>query len=120
MTVLENSSFFEGERPIQTQVREFFAEERQNYIVEWGVRVVDSALILHFYPPKDVGGWELSYDMPKRLEHAIREHTNVDQVTCGFVDEYASFFVIAGGYGAGPDQRPFMKTFLDALDSYAS
>lgn len=113
------------ERPIRTQVKEFFASDRGEYLAEWGVRVTDRALIFHFYPPRgpeDEDGelvaleWNPSFDMPTRLQVALDAVFDTDRITCGFVDEERSFYVIAGGYGRGFDPRPLAERFLDRID----
>ena len=109
------------ERPIQTQVKEFFASDRGNYLAEWGVRITDRALIFHFYPPKGEDGeelgWSGGFDMPNRLKAAMDAVFDVARLSTGFVDEAASFYVIAGGYGRGFDPRPLAERFLDQIDA---
>lgn len=116
------SGVLSSERPIQTQVKEFFASDRGAYLAEWGVRVTDYALIFHFYPPKDAEeepntmGWDPGFEMPARLEKAIGQVFDTDRITCGFVQEQQSFYVIAGGYGRGLDPRLLAERFLDMID----
>lgn len=116
------NTLLQGERPIQTQVKEFFASDRGDYLAEWGVRVTDRALIYHFYPPKgtenqpNTMGWDPSYDMPGRLQEAIKAVFDTSRITCGFAEEQKSFYVIAGGYGRGLDPRPLAERFLDEID----
>jgi hypothetical protein len=114
-------SFHTPER-IQRTVPNLQAESRKRYIVEWGGRVTDGALILHFFPPLtpegDIGVWPDDSDMDKRLEKAIPAIFDTNRVTAGFEPEWDSFYIIAGGYAASLGVRLLVKRFLDAVDSY--
>lgn len=99
------------------------ALDTPNFLVEYGVRVDDQAMVFHFFSAKDRQTWDPSYGMEKRLEAAIAKNFDTQKVTCGFALEMDSFYVIVGGLGAGPDPFPLAERFLrdvEALPGAAS
>lgn len=106
---------------LQEDVPDRQAISREKYVADWGVRVSDNALVLHFFPPLTAEGkisedWDYTYEMDKRLERAIPSVFDVSRVTAGFEKEYNSFFIIVGGGGSVLDVRLFVQRFLDAVD----
>lgn len=115
-----NADLIESPRAIKTQVREFFAADRGKYIVEWGARITDGALVFHFFPSPVSDPWDPEYLMPERLKFGIEASFDTSRVTCGYVEEMNSFYVICGEYGMGIDQRPLAKRFLAAIEAYGT
>lgn len=89
------------------------AETRNDYVAEWGVRLDDHALVIHFYQIPDQ---DWSPDMDKRLDRALPKVFDIKRITAGFEKDKNSFYVIAGRYGDVPDTRLLVKRFLDAVD----
>jgi hypothetical protein len=112
-----SQNVLQKERSIARQVPDFQAEDRPKYLVEYGVRITDQALVFHFYPKGE--DWDPDWKMDKRLEHAIPEVFQIERIGTDYVMEYSSFCVIAGGYGSVPDPRLLAKRFLDAVDAAA-
>lgn len=92
------------------------AKDTKNYLVEYGVRIDDGAMVFHFFVPKDRNDWDPAYAMDKRLERAIPACFSVERVSADFAREMNSFNVIVGGLGASPDPWPLVEKFFQALD----
>jgi hypothetical protein len=111
---------FHTPEKVQHLVPNLQAESRERYVVEWGGRVTDGALVFHFFPPLNqqgaLGKWGNS-DMDKRLEKSIPEVFDTNRITAGFESDWDSFFIIAGGYASVLSPRMLVKKFLDAIDA---
>lgn len=88
------------------------AMEADGFLVEYGIRLDDQAMVFHFFSPKDAATWDPKYMMDARLKRAIDANFDTKRVTCGFAIEMDSFYVIVGGLGAGPDPWPLTERFL--------
>jgi hypothetical protein len=112
---------FHTPEKIQHVIPNLKAEARENYVVEWGARVTDGALVFHFFPPLLVNGqlgkWPHDSIMDKRLEHAIPAVFDTGRVTAGYEKDWESFYIIAGGYASSLDARLLAKRLFDAADS---
>lgn len=93
------------------------ARDTKDYLVEYGVRVDDKAMVFHFFSPKDADTWSPTAKMDERLKAAIDATFQVKNVTAGFTPELDSFYVIVGGLGASPDPWPLVDRFFRALDA---
>jgi hypothetical protein len=112
---------FHTPEKIQHVIPNLKAEARGDYVVEWGARVTDGALVFHFFPPLltngQIGKWPADSTMDKKLERAIPEVFDVGRITAGYEKDWDSFYVIAGGYASSLDARLLAKRFFDAVDS---
>jgi len=110
------------ETPIREDVPNREAGAYEKFVVDWGVRLTDRALVMHFYPPLNSEGkisddWDASYEMDKRLDRAMPQVFDVSRITAGFEREFNSFFVIVGGGGQVLDVRLLVQRFLDAIQA---
>jgi hypothetical protein len=96
-------------------------EHRKHYIVAHGTRVTDNALVFHFYPLVGENrkwlDWTPGFDLHRRLETVLPDVFDTECITCGYEQEYNSFFVIAGGYGMVPDPRGLARKLFDRVDT---
>lgn len=95
------------------------AMDTPNFLVEYGVRVDDQAVVFHFFSAKDRLTWDPAYRMDDRLRRAIDANFDVSKVTCGYASEMDSFYVIVGGLGAGPDPWPLVERFLSDVQAHS-
>lgn len=93
------------------------ARDTKDYLVEYGVRVDDKAMVFHFFSPKDQTTWDPAAKMDQRLKRAIDACFQVKDVTAGFAVELDSFYVIVGGLGAAPDPWGLVEKFFRVLDA---
>ena len=93
------------------------AMEAEGFLVEYGVRIDDQAMVFHFFSPKDAATWDEKYRMDARLKRAIDSNFDTRKITCGYVREMDSFYVIVGGLGSGPDPWPLAERFLRDVES---
>lgn len=98
-------------------VPNLLARDTKDYLVEYGVRVDDKAMVFHFFSPKDRSTWDPEANMDQRLKRAIDICFPVKKVTAGFADELDSFYVIVGELGASPDPWPLVERFFRVLDA---
>lgn len=101
---------------LQSHIPNPLAKDTPNFLVEYGVRIEDHAMIFHFFSGKDQTEWNLEFHMDKRLEVAIDEHFDVSKVTAGYAQEMDSFYIIVGGLGGAPDPWPLVERFLSSLE----
>lgn len=92
------------------------AKETANYVVEYGIRPDDGALVFHFFPARGED-WDLGYQMNKRLERALHEVFGRKAARADFVDELRSFCVIVWGMASVPDPMSAAATFFDSIDA---
>lgn len=95
-----------------THIPEPLAVDTPNFQLEYGIRVDDQAMVFHFYPPKEVGGWYADYQMDKRLERAILRNFKTDKTTAGYAEELSSFYVIVEDLGRSPDPWTLSERFI--------
>ena len=88
------------------------AMDTPNFLVEYGIRVDDQAVVFHFFSAKNRTSWDPEYKMDVRLQRGVDRNFDTTKVTCGFAVEMDSFYVIVGGLGAGPDPWPLVERFL--------
>jgi len=93
------------------------AMDTPNFLVEYGVRIDDQAVVFHFFSAKDRSTWDPEYRMDERLRRAIDANFDTRKITCGFAAEMDSFYVIVGGLGAGPDPWPLVERFLSDVQA---
>jgi hypothetical protein len=93
------------------------AQDTKNFLVEYGVRLDDQAMVFHFFSPKDAVTWDPTYRMDARLKRAIDGSFDVSRVTAGFAPDVDSFYVIVGGLGASPDPWTLAERFLASIDA---
>lgn len=94
------------------------AMDTPNFLVEYGIRADDQAVVFHFFSAKDKPTWDLSYKMDERLRRAIDTNFDTRKVTCGYAVEMDSFYVIVGGLGAGPDPWSLVARFLSDVQAH--
>lgn len=92
------------------------AKETQNYIVEYGLRLDDGALVFHFFPAEGES-WDPAYKMDQRLERAIRETFDTNRVSADYQEEVRSFCVIFGGAARAPDPLALAPMFFEWIDA---
>lgn len=101
------------------------AKQTVNYVVEYGVREDDGAMIFHFYPPgtdwskyppEKLGVWSPTYGMDRRLEAAMPAIFDTRFIKATFTEEMQSFCIIVHGLGRSPDPWPLVNRFLDRID----
>ena len=102
---------------LATQVPNPLAKDTPNFLVEYGVRSDDHAMIFHFFSGKDQREWNPEFQMDKRLEAAMDAHLDTSVVSAGFTQEIDSFYVFAGGLGGAPDPLPLVEKFLSAIET---
>lgn len=114
----QETPWFRDEQAISRDIPDSVVEQRERgYLVEYGVRVNDNAMVFHFFPiPDNLDAWK-RLEMPKRLEAALPQCFELSRVTAGYEPEYDSFYVIAGGYGNVPDPRGLAHRFLSRVDA---
>ncbi len=105
---------------LREAVPELLAKDTPNYLVEYGIRTDDAAMVFHFFSAKDVEGWPEELRMNERLEKAIPKCFDVSKVSAGYADELRSFYVIVGGLGSAPDPWPRVDSFFAAIDDALS
>lgn len=89
------------------------ARDTRHFLVEYGVRIDDSAIVFHFFSPKD-GDWNPAFH--QHLEKAL-QLLPTTSMTAGYAPEVDSFYVIVGGLGASPDPWPTIEKFFSELVS---
>lgn len=92
---------------------------RDRFTVEWGIRATDQALVLHLFP-HIVGDnvateWDETFQMDKRLDHAIPAFFDVQAVNAGFEESMNSFYIIVRGVIV-PDLRLLVQRFLEMIE----
>lgn len=95
------------------------AMDTPNFLVEYGIRVDDQAMVFHFFSAKDRSTWDPEYRMDERLRRAIDANFDTRKITCGYALEMDSFYVIVGGLGAGPDPWPLVERFLSDVQAHS-
>ena len=93
------------------------AMDTPNFLVEYGIRTDDQAMVFHFFSAKDKPSWDDSYRMDERLKRSIDRNFNIERVTCGFTAEMDSFYVIVGGLGMAPDPWTLVERFLSDVQA---
>jgi hypothetical protein len=93
------------------------ALDTPNFLVEYGVRLDDQAMVFHFFSAKDRPTWDPTYHMEQRLKRAVDKNFDTQKVSCGYALEMDSFYVIVGGLGAGPDPLPLAERFLRDVEA---
>lgn len=93
------------------------ALDTATFMVEYGIRSDDSAVVFHFFSPKEVNEWSDDYHMDIRLKRAIDKNFDVTKVSCGYAKEMDSFYVIVGGLGDGPDPWTLVERFFRDVDA---
>jgi hypothetical protein len=101
-------------------IPERLAKEAPNYLVEYGIRFDDAAMVFHFFPPMHRQDWDPEWKMNERLERAIAETFDTDLVSADYADEVRSFCVIVRGLGCAPDPFPLVELFFERIDSPAA
>ncbi len=102
---------------LKEAVPDLLAKDTPGYLVEYGIRIDDGAMVFHFFPPKDRGDWDPGWRMDTRLERALPGCFDVSAVSAGYAEELRSFYVIVGGLGSAPDPWPSVERFFAAIDS---
>ncbi len=93
------------------------ALDTASFLVEYGIRADDSAMVFHFFSPKGENEWSPAYRMDARLKRAIDGNFDPKKVSCGYAREMDSFYVIVGGLGDGPDPWTLVERFFCDLDA---
>ena len=101
---------------LKAHIPDLLAKDSKHYLVEYGSRVDDGAMVFHFFSGKDDPGWDASYRMDKRLEHAIRACFNTATVSADYSDDVQSFCVIVHGLGAALDPWPLVERFFSEIE----
>jgi len=102
---------------LTTHIPNPLAKDTKNYLVEYGIRVDDDAMVFHFFSPKDKETWDPKYDIHNRLEHAITKCFDLRTIKAGYVSELESFYVIVEGLGLVPDPWAKAEAFFSAIDA---
>lgn len=97
---------------LQAHVPNPLALESRHFLVEYGIRADDQAMVFHFFSPRNADTWDADYKMDERLKRAIDANFDTRKVSAGFVSEMDSFYVIVGGLGSSPDPWPLVARFL--------
>lgn len=95
---------------------DLLAKETPHYVVEYGLRYDDGALVFHFFPAEGEY-WDPTYKMDQRLERAIRETFDTDRVSADYQEEIRSFCVIFGGAAHAPDPLALAPMFFEWIDA---
>jgi hypothetical protein len=107
-----------GGSALTTHLPEPLARDTPNYLVEYGIRLDDLAMVFHFFPPKDREDWDPArWNLARRLEVVLPKHFDTRMLTAGYAPEIRSFYVIVGGLGAVPDPWFLVERFFGALDA---
>lgn len=93
------------------------ALDTPNFLVEYGVRADDQAVVFHFFSAMGKSEWDPAYMMDTRLRQSIDKNFDTSKVTCGYAVEVDSFYVIVGGLGAGPDPWTLVNRFLSDVQA---
>lgn len=101
---------------LKTHIPELLAKDTPNYLVEYGVRVDDAAMVFHFFSPKDATDWDESYAMTRRLEHAIKSCFDVAKVRAEYISDMRSFCIIVRDLGAALDPWPLVERFFSEIE----
>lgn len=109
-----NEAGFQG-AALQTHLPDTHAMSTPHFLVEYGVRVDDLAMVFHFYSPEDAPAWPDHARWRTRLERAIESTFDMSAVSADYVPEMDSYCVIVRGMGARPDPLAFAKIFLDRV-----
>jgi len=101
---------------LQTHIPDKQTVMTRKYAVEYGPRIDDGAVVFHFFPADR--GWDLSYEMPLRLEAAIAKHLSRFPVHTSFIEELNSFCVIAA-IGSSLDPELLTTRFLNEIVAWS-
>jgi hypothetical protein len=101
---------------LKPHLPELLAKDTPNYLVEYGIRYDDGAMVFHFFPPKHRTSWDPSWSLARRLELAMPLCFDTAKLSAGFVEELNSFYVIVGGLGTVPDPWITVERFFRAID----
>ncbi len=101
---------------LKTHIPNLLAKDTKNYLVEYGVRIDDDAMVFHFFSAKDADDWDPDYRMNDRLEAAIRACFNTDKVVAEYIEDMQSFCIIVHDLGAAPDPWPMVARFFDSIE----
>lgn len=102
---------------LRTAIPEPLAVETPNFMVTYGIRLDDNAMVFHFVSARNAETWDPNYQMDKRLERAIPKNFKTEHVTCGFEESLDSFFVIVGYIGASLDPWTLCHRFLNDVQA---
>ena len=97
-------------------IPDLLAKDTSHYLVEYGVRVDNTDMVFHFFPPKSKKTWDPGYKMDKRLEAATKQCFDRFHYSAGFVVEMDSFYVVIKGLGSVPDPWYLVEKFFAAID----
>lgn len=102
---------------LREHIPELLARDTPLYLVEYGIRIDDGALVFHFFPPKEEADWPPNNRMNKRLEHALDSLVDVKTVAVAdYIQELRSFCIILRGLGHSPDPWIFVERFFAKID----
>lgn len=102
---------------LKSSIPEPMAIDTPNFMVTYGIRLDDNAMVFHFVSAKNAETWDPDYHMDKRLERAIPKTFKVEHVTCGFEESLDSFFVIVGFLGLALDPWTLCRKFLKDVEA---
>lgn len=101
-----------------THIPNVRAKDTPGYLVEYGSRVDDGAMVFHFFAPIRDDTWNEDYQMHRRLESAIAQHFDTTKVSANYEQDMDSFCIIVGGLGAAPDPWPLVERFFGTIDAW--
>ena len=122
-----NEEFFAApSKGVRDAITNRLAKETKNYLVEYGVRTDDMAMVFHFFPPMSASRWDARYKMEKRLEIAMPACFDTTKIQANEVlstmrstpdDLTPSYCIIVRGLGSSLDPWPLVNRFFEKIDS---
>jgi len=105
---------------LETHIPDIQSFVHEKFLVAYGVRTDDDAMVFHFFAPPD-STWDESFQMVDRLNEVTGRYYPLDRykVKGGYTPELDSYYVIVPGAGAAispPIDRA--EEYLSALGAY--
>lgn len=108
---------------LQESLSDLLARNSAVCDAEYGTRVDDGALVLHFFPPgygaDMTTDWKDWYAFRDRLEQAMLSHFDALAIDAGYAGELHSFYVIVSPAPQVPDRTALIESFFAALEAEA-
>lgn len=105
---------------LEESLQDVLARNTPRFDAEYGTRVDDDALVMHFYPPgyalDSNTDWPSWHKFRDALEETILKYFNEGTYQAGYVDELKSFFVIVKPKPQVPDLVSLLERFFIHLE----
>lgn len=101
---------------LETHLPDLLAVDHPEYLVEYGIRVDDGALVFHFFSAKDRPTWNPEWNMHQRLETAIAKSFDVSKVSAGYAEELEAFYIIVFESEGDARLNDRIRTFFSVID----